>query len=172
MTEQRLYLITGAMAAGKSTVAEALARRFERAVHLRGDVFRRMIVSGQAEMEAVLSAEALEQLHLRQAIAGLAARSYLEAGFTVVYQDIIVGDDLVRVTTELADLHPCVVLLDPSAEVLARRDRERHKHGYSDAFPPRVLRDALRATAGIGLAIDSSDMGVDEVVQRILAEWP
>ncbi|MFD6693018.1 hypothetical protein ACFWD8_09505 [Micromonospora aurantiaca] len=36
------------MAAGKSTVAEWLARRLPRAVHLRGDVFRRMIVSGPA----------------------------------------------------------------------------------------------------------------------------
>ena len=44
----RVIVVVGIMAAGKSTVAEALARRFDRAVHLRGDVFRRMIVSGRA----------------------------------------------------------------------------------------------------------------------------
>ena len=46
----RIYLITGVMASGKSTVAQLLAERLPRAVHLRGDVFRRMIVSGREEM--------------------------------------------------------------------------------------------------------------------------
>ena len=46
----RVYLITGVMASGKSTVAQRLAERLPRAVHLRGDVFRRMIVSGREEM--------------------------------------------------------------------------------------------------------------------------
>ncbi len=43
----RVIVITGAMAAGKSTVAELLASRFARSVHVRGDSFRRMIVNGQ-----------------------------------------------------------------------------------------------------------------------------
>ena len=38
------------MAAGKSTIAQALAERLPKSVHLRGDLFRRMIVNGQAEM--------------------------------------------------------------------------------------------------------------------------
>ncbi|MBM0237656.1 hypothetical protein JNW88_11680 [Micromonospora sp. ATA32] len=37
-------LITGIMAAGKSTVAELLARRLPRSVHLREDIFRRTVV--------------------------------------------------------------------------------------------------------------------------------
>ncbi|WP_249019480.1 zeta toxin family protein [Conexibacter sp. S30A1] len=41
-----IYLITGPMAAGKSTVARLLAARFERGVHLEGDVFRRSIGAG------------------------------------------------------------------------------------------------------------------------------
>ena len=45
-----IILITGNMAAGKSTVAQALAERLPMSVHLRGDRFRRMIVNGQAEM--------------------------------------------------------------------------------------------------------------------------
>lgn len=38
-----IVLITEIMAAGKSTVAELLARRLPRSVHLRGDLFRRMV---------------------------------------------------------------------------------------------------------------------------------
>jgi hypothetical protein len=38
------------MAAGKSTVGRLLASRFERGVHLEGDVFRRSIIGGREEM--------------------------------------------------------------------------------------------------------------------------
>ncbi|GAA2421569.1 hypothetical protein [Streptomyces coeruleofuscus] len=41
--------VTGVMAAGKSTVAQAPAEALPRAAHVRGDVFRRMIVSGREE---------------------------------------------------------------------------------------------------------------------------
>ena len=44
-----VYLITGMMASGKSTVAQALAERLPRSVHVRGDLFRRMIVSGRVD---------------------------------------------------------------------------------------------------------------------------
>lgn len=53
------------MAAGKSTTAEALALKLDKCVHLRGDVFRRMIASGREEMSAAPSEEAVRQLHLR-----------------------------------------------------------------------------------------------------------
>jgi len=35
-----IYVITGIMAAGKSTVAQMLAEHFEKGVHVRGDVYR------------------------------------------------------------------------------------------------------------------------------------
>ena len=50
MMKRGIYLMTGLMASGKSTVAELLAARQPRGVHLRGDVFRRMIVTGREEM--------------------------------------------------------------------------------------------------------------------------
>ena len=53
------------MAAGKSTTAEALALKLDKCVHLRGDVFRRMISSGREEMSAAPSEEAVRQLYLR-----------------------------------------------------------------------------------------------------------
>ncbi|MFI4875099.1 MAG: DUF1559 domain-containing protein, partial [Blastopirellula sp. JB062] len=58
---------TGIMAAGKSTVAQRLAERlpldqFPRSVHLRGDLFRRLIVNGRADLGVELTDEALAQL--------------------------------------------------------------------------------------------------------------
>jgi predicted kinase len=170
MTQPRLFIITGAMAAGKSTVAQAVAEALPKSVHLRGDVFRRMIVNGAAVMGPVLDDEALAQLKLRHDLACDAARRYVEAGFSVVYQDILIGQPLTDVVARLADLDPQIVVLSPDAETLARRDQERSKAGYSESFPAEILADALvRETPRIGLWIDSSQMTVDEVVARILA---
>lgn len=168
---RRLLIITGAMASGKSTVAELLARRFEKSVHLRGDIFRRMIVNGAAEMGPVLSAEALAQLTLRHQLACDAARAYAQAGFSVVYQDILIGRALAHVAESLADLTPRIVVLHPRAEILAKRDVARHKRGYGESFPPEALATAIEhETPRIGLWIDSSEMTAEEVVERILAE--
>jgi adenylylsulfate kinase-like enzyme len=43
-----IYLVTGIMASGKSTIAQALAERLPRSAHVRGDTFRRFIVRGRA----------------------------------------------------------------------------------------------------------------------------
>lgn len=165
----RLFIITGAMAAGKSTVAQLLAERLPKSVHLRGDVFRRMIVTGRAEMGPVLSEEAKAQLALRHRLAGDVARAYVGAGFTVVYQDILIGAVLSQVAERLADLDPMIIVLNPGAGTLARRAAGRAKPGYSEGFPPHILANALeRETPRLGLWLDTSHMAAEEVVERIL----
>ncbi len=157
------------MAAGKSTVAQALAERLPKSVHLRGDVFRKMVVSGRAAMTAELSAEAEAQLHLRYRLAAGAARGYLDAGFTVVYQDVIVGASLTDVLG-LLPVPPVLVVLCPDAAVAAARDAARPKTGCSEAFTAagfdRVLRDE---TPRAGLWLDTSDLSVAAAVDAVLA---
>ena len=168
--QKRLFIITGAMAAGKSTVAQLLAERLPKSVHLRGDLFRRMIVNGAAEMGPVLSEEARTQLALRHRLACDAARAYVETEFTVVYQDILIGASLRDVAERLADLDPIIVVLNPKADVLASRDAARRKTGYSEGFPPEVLAAALeRETPRLGLWLDTSQMTAEEVVDRIVS---
>ncbi|MCR6672633.1 AAA family ATPase [Devosia ginsengisoli] len=167
-----LYIITGAMAAGKSTIAKALVQCFDKSAHVGGDAFLRMIAKGGAVMGPVLDSEAIAQLHLRQDIAMDAVRRFVGAGFATVYQDILIGADFVRVTTALADLTPRIVVLNPSVETLAQRDADRHKTGYGEHFPPDVLADALRAeTPREGLWLDTSAMSVDGVAEAILEHW-
>lgn len=71
--EPQIILITGIMAAGKSTVAQALAERLPKSVHLRGDLFRRMIVNGGAKLEAEFTDDDYAQLRLRYELAAQAA---------------------------------------------------------------------------------------------------
>ena len=60
-------------ASGKTTVADLLARRFDKGVHVNGDVFRRMVVSGAVAMSPSSGDEAWAQLRLRYRLAASVA---------------------------------------------------------------------------------------------------
>ena len=163
-----ILVVTGIMAAGKSTVAQALAERLPRAVHLRGDVFRRMIVSGRVEVTPDLPAEAMRQLDLRYALAATVAGRYAESGFTVIWQDVILGPTLARVAELLRGRSFGIVVLCPSPEAVAEREAGRAKMGYG-AWTPADLDRGLRAdTPRLGLWLDSSGLTVGETVDAIL----
>jgi predicted kinase len=173
MEEPEVILITGNMAAGKSSVAQALAERLPQSVHLRGDIFRRMIVNGQAEMTATLSEEAERQLWLRYRLAAAAAKLYLQAGFTVVYQDIIIGPALAEVVAMYADHPLSVIVLCPRPEVIAAREAARAKMGYPNESTIHTFDRVLREqTSRIGYWLDSSDLTIPETVDRILHNLP
>lgn len=97
-----IFLITGIMASGKSSVAQALAERIPQSVHVRGDLFRRMIVDGQEPATSDNWIAAERQLHLWQDIAVQVAATFADSGYSVVYQDVMLGNDLRRLA-ELLD---------------------------------------------------------------------
>lgn len=130
-----VYLITGIMASGKSTVAQALAESLPRSVHVRGDLFRRMIVSGRVDMTPGAGEEATAQLALRYRLAARTALAYRAAGFTPVVQDVILGPLLEDVVALYAAVPLRLVVLCPAPEVVTAREAGRHKRGYG-AFTP------------------------------------
>jgi cytidylate kinase len=166
--KQSCLLITGIMAAGKSTNAQHIAERLPQSVHLRGDVFRRMIVNGWGEMEPPLSDAALTQLRLRYQIAAQVADQYCAVGFTVVYQDVIIGEMLSEVI-RLYQQHPLyVVVLCPAPDIALKRDATRHKQTYT-GWTPEELDHALREeTPRLGLWLDTSTLTIEETVDAIL----
>lgn len=165
-----IIVITGIMAAGKSTVAQALAERLPKSIHLRGDVFRRMIVSGRAEMTPPLSDEAIAQLRLRYHLAADAAQRYCQAGYTVVYQDIIIGPVLEEVLSWLGSGYPIyLVVLCPSAEVVAAREAGRDKTGYRGGTPAALDQAFHTTTPHLGLWLDTSTLSVEQTVDAIIA---
>lgn len=163
-----IYLITGPMAAGKSTVAGLLAARFERGVYLEGDVFRRSVVTGRVEMTPDASAEAVEQLRLRYRLAASAADTYAQAGFTVAYEDVIAGPDLGRVRTMIRH-RPChVIVLLPSREAIAHREAGRQDKGYTRWTVDELYDGFEHDTARVGIWLDTTSMTPDETVEAIL----
>ncbi|MEH1012314.1 AAA family ATPase [Micromonospora sp. CPCC 206060] len=166
--EPAVVMITGIQAAGKSTVAQALAERLPRSVHVRGDLFRRMVVGGRAELTPDPSDEAVRQLHLRYRLAADVVDGYVAAGFTAIVQDIVLGDDLARMLRLIRSRPLLVVVLAPSPEAVAAREAGRGKTGYG-IWGISQLDDELRkATPRIGLWLDTSDQTVEETVAEIM----
>lgn len=164
-----VIVVTGVMAAGKSTVGQLLAERFDRSVHLRGDLFRRMIVRGQAAVTPQLSDDALAQLRLRYRIACTVADQYAAAGFTVVLQDIVLGAELAAYVEAITARPRHLVVLAPDPVEIARREAGRPKTGYADGWTPADLDNSLRTeTPHLGLWLDSSAQTPDETVTEIL----
>jgi chloramphenicol 3-O-phosphotransferase len=165
-----VFLITGPSAAGKSTVGRLLAQRFQRGVHLEGDVFRRSIVSGRHEMTPNPSVEAMGQLRLRYRLGAVVADAYFDAGFTVVLEDVIAGQ-LLSECAALIRARPLeVVVLVPSIETLVARETSREASGYGRWSIGQLYEAFMADTPRIGLWLDSSGQTPDETVEAILIQ--
>lgn len=165
-----VVVITGAMAAGKSTIAEELAGRLPRAAHVRGDAFRKMIVSGRAEMSPPLTEAAKAQLRLRQHLAAGVADGYASAGITAVVQDLYLGSDLAAFLGLLRHRPVYVVVLAPRSAVLEEREQARGKSGYGAWSAREFDRHLREATPRVGLWLDSSELTVEGTVDAILGD--
>ncbi len=139
LEQPAILVITGLMAAGKSTVAQSLAQRLPSAAHVRGDAFRRMIVSGRAELTPPLSAAGRAQLNLRHRLAALVADEYAKAGITAVVQDLYLGDDLSHFL---------------ASYVTVRSTSRSSHHGPTSSHGVRAL--AARSATAIGVSRPST----------------
>jgi hypothetical protein len=158
------------MAAGKSTVAGLLASRFERGVHLEGDVFRQSIVSGREEMTPDPSPQALNQLRLRYRLAATSADMYFEAGFTVALEDVVAGPALTAYHTMIRN-RPChVVVLLPAVEAVAAREAGREQKGYGAWTVEQLYEGFVTTTPRVGIWLDTTDLTPAESVDEILAQ--
>lgn len=171
MLERAIYLITGVMASGKSTVAELFASKMEKGVHLRGDVFRRMIVSGRAEMSAQPSDEAIWQLHLRYRLTADAAKTYYDNGFSVVLQDNYYGEEISRILDMLKDYPVQIIVLCPNVETVKKREKMRGKIGYTGFTVEALYTDFMKETPKIGFWLDTSEQSPEQSVEDILLHF-
>ena len=164
-----VVLVTGVMASGKSTVAQLLAERLPRSVHLRGDGFRRMIVSGREEFTPQPTAGATAQLRLRYRASATVADLYAQAGWTVVVQDVVLGEHLDTYLGTVTTRPLYLVVLAPTPEAVAAREADRAKNGYGGPWAVDILDDALRRqTPPRGLWLDTSYQTPDQTVDQIL----
>ncbi len=167
-----IYLITGPVAAGKSTVGRLIASRMDRGVHLDADVFRRSIVSGRVEMRPDPPPEALEQLRLRHRLAAAVADGYIEAGFGVVLEDVVPGPMLGDYRTMIRS-RPChVVVLVPSLETVVAREAgrdQRDQRGYGARTVEQLYEAFVGQRPRVGIWLDTTSLTPEETAAEILA---
>ncbi|TWE07930.1 phosphotransferase [Rudaeicoccus suwonensis] len=165
----RLFVISGAQAAGKSTVGQALAAGLTRAVFIDGDTVDGVVVSGSEPMTEPATVGAVEQLFLRYAGALTLADVYRSAGFDAVIADNIFGDflDDFLVLAAPEPLH--FVMLTPSIDAIYEREEARRKNAYRDGITVEGLVDTIeRDTDRVGLWLDNTDLSVAQTITTIL----
>lgn len=170
-----VWLVTGAQASGKSTVADLLARQFERGVHVRGGQSYRWAVRGWVEFDdPAQQQEARRLLNLRYRLSAGVAVEYASAGFTCVVQDNIYGGYVATWLEMIAPVTTHLVVLRPDISTVAKRDEARHRAtgrvAYRGEFTPEV-NDAHLATVPRqlgGLWLNSSEQTPTQTVSEIL----
>ncbi len=132
-----------------------------------------MIVSGDKWVKEVgePAGEEARQLRLRLKNMCLLAKSFHEAGFTSVLDDIIIGERWQHLQEELQNIPFSLVVLAPRVDVVAgQRDPNRAKRLIGKAWATYLDHELRTTMEGIGLWIDSSEQRADETVDQILAQ--
>jgi predicted kinase len=163
-----MFVISGTQGAGKSTVAQALAARFESGAWVSADLLQKMIVSGGRWPEGpAMSGTAERQLWLRLHHACLLAQSFVGNGITAVVDDLVIGTRVDQLLEILAAQTFVFVMLTPRLEVVRERERGR---GTALWQQWEWLDDEIRTrTPRIGLWLDNSDLTVKQTVDEIVA---
>jgi chloramphenicol 3-O-phosphotransferase len=165
----RLIVVTGAQAAGKTTVGYAVAARLPRAIHVDGDSIHRMVVSGVVPMTLPAPPAAVEQLFLRWLGSIAVAETYQRAGFDAVLSDNIFGDFLEDFLDFVSPAPVHLVVLNPSVEILREREAGRDKSGYDAAVTAEALwRSVNHDTRRVGLWLDTSRQNVIQTANAVL----
>jgi chloramphenicol 3-O-phosphotransferase len=164
-----VILVTGIQASGKSTIAQLLAERLPQSVHVRGDLFRRMIVNGRADMTPDPASEAVRQLRLRHQLAATVSDAYFLAGFTVIVQDVILGAHLVEMTAMIRSRPLLVIVLAPQISIIADREQGRGKTAYGTWAITQLDGILRNETPRLGLWLDTSTQTPAETTDEILS---
>ncbi len=163
-------LITGPMGAGKSSVSNTLAKRFERSAVIEVDKLREMIKGGFVRPSPHTDEVDL-QLSLSAKNACDMANNFLEKGFNVFIDGIVGRKLLEQYSNFFKDKNFKAFLLLPSQEALLARfdDRGDYVELRERATELHKIFSEKRDQLNLQ-TIDSSDQSLEETVEQIYKE--
>ena len=169
-----VFVITGQLSAGKSTVAKVLLDRFPFGYHIDVDGIREMVSSGLAS-PLEWTDETSRQFDLAIRASAALARVYADAGFAVAIEGGI-DPELVEASLTEHGLRGRMVgvVLHPRLEVALERNQRRQTKNFDTSILEDAMRqidaDVARDAARPGWhEIDNSDEPVESTVERVLS---
>ena len=163
-------IITGAPAAGKSTVSRLVAERLTRSALLNGDVVNELLVNGRVWALGEPADEAARQVRLcNQNLCALAA-NFADSGFTPVIDSVIPDrEQLDFFLHALSPRHVLLVVLAPSISVCRYRNTIRHREEQFFFDDYETLTAGMRDAFGtVGWWFDTSELTPDDTATQIL----
>jgi len=115
-----LFIVTGPAASGKTAVSKGLAKELEKSVCIEGDDVYSQVVGGYKS-----AWEEGNHLNVFWKIIKYEVRTYLDAGYDVVFNYIIHKDTLNNLINEFKDVDIKFCVLLASEEELLKRDSMR-----------------------------------------------
>lgn len=171
--------MTGTPASGKTTISETLLAHFAYGVHLPVDLLRGLVVSGLSNPIGSWDDETDRQFRLARDSAALVAKTYANAGFAVVIDDVIFPDMVAHHYDHvLASFEVHKVLLRPSIAVAIARNKARQLDIDNEQLG-KIIKPIYDHFATFDLSalkeagwciLDTSNDSVEESVSRLIDE--
>ncbi|HKI74822.1 MAG TPA: AAA family ATPase [Pseudomonadales bacterium] len=163
-----VIVVSGLPGAGKTTLAAALARHFDKSVHLEADLLQKMIVRGGVWPGEEPIAQGFEQLALRGRNICSLADAFCHEGFTAIVDDVVIGDRFDEFTAHLATRPFYFILLLPSLETLRQRNLARGKDAF---YQSEALYEVAQQTPRHGMRLDNSSETAQQTCNTILSRY-
>jgi chloramphenicol 3-O-phosphotransferase len=165
-----ILILTGPPGAGKSSVAEALADRYDRVAHVNVDILRHFITPTGYRAPGKEGFERQHALAVRNACD--LARNYMAERFAVIIDDVVpTRADLDLYLEALKDVDAAVhfVRLLPGRAVCHERNHGRRGDRVPSARLDMVYDEFEAGGETRGSVIDSSTMTVETTADRLQA---
>ena len=160
-----LYIITGPPGVGKSTISKSLTNNLAKSVLLEGDDIYHHVVSSY-----VSPWKEGNHLDLFWKVSIDNIKTYLEAGYDVVFNYIIDLEDLNKFKNIFKSHNTKFVVLLSSEETLLKRDKERPEDCRMNDRCLLLLKKFINESYSEKNILYTDDLSVEDITNKIINE--
>lgn len=163
MSMSKLYFITGPAGVGKSTVSKKIAESKEKSVLLEGDEVYHHVIGGY-----VPAWKENNHLDIFWKVCIDTIKNYLNAGYDVVFNYIMMPKDLKMLQDHFKDYETKFVVLLVDEKSILSRDKERREDCQMKDRCLVLLQNFKSANFPENYILDTTKLSVEETVNEII----